>query len=118
MVYKKSLLVIIMKIKIKVSPFEQYTIDFIRRLRVETKTSQGDLASILNVSKSFIGNIENRKANAKYNLKHINMLAEHFNISPRELIPAISMLDDISEHNIIQDFEKKMSEALTQELTR
>lgn len=94
-----------MEIKSKVTPFEQYTIDFVRKHRVLTKTSQKDLATIINVSKSFIGNVENRKANAKYNLKHINMLAEHFNISPRELIPAISMLDNISEHNLIQDFE-------------
>lgn len=113
----KTLVVTMMKIKPGVTPFEQYTIDFVRRLRVTTKTSQEDLARILNVSKSFIGNIENRKANAKYNLKHINLLAEHFNISPRELIPDLSIIDDLPEHSIIQDFEKKMSEALSQELT-
>lgn len=106
-----------MKISTKVTSFEQYTIDFVRKLRVTTKTSQDELATILNVSKSFIGNIENRKANAKYNLKHINMLAEHFDISPRELIPPVSMFDNISKHDIIQDFEKKMSEAFSQEST-
>lgn len=86
-----------MNIENKVTPFEQYTIDFVRKLRITTKTSQKDLARIINVSKSFIGNVENKNENAKYNLKHINMLAEYFNISPRELIPAISIHSDIPE---------------------
>jgi len=97
-----------MKIKTKVTAFEQYTIDFVRKLRITTKTSQEDVARIINVSKSFVGNIEN--------LKHINMLAENFNISPRELIPPTSMLYETSKQDIIKDFEKKISEAFSEEL--
>ncbi|MCH5689875.1 hypothetical protein LWM68_39990 [Niabella sp. W65] len=38
-------------------------------------------------TKSFIGNIESMNNRAKYNLSHINLLADYFNLSPRDFLP-------------------------------
>lgn len=74
-----------------ISNIDQYVIDFIYRLRIEKNLRQEDIANILNVRASFIGNVENKNYRAKYNLNHVNLLAEHFGISPREFIPEKSL---------------------------
>lgn len=80
-----------MKGKAKIDPIEQHVIDFVRKLRRNKRMRQQDLASILNTSSSFIGNVENGRNPAKYNLKHISKLAEHFNLSPRFFLPENSL---------------------------
>lgn len=64
-----------------------YVIDKVRELRAKHHFSQAVLAVKLDVSDTFIGNIENPKHVAKYNLIHINKLARIFNCSPRDLLP-------------------------------
>jgi len=66
---------------------EQYVINFITTIRIDRKLSQKELAQILGVSNSFIGNVENPHNAAKYNLKHINLLAGYFGISPQIFFP-------------------------------
>jgi transcriptional regulator with XRE-family HTH domain len=66
---------------------EQYVIDFARDLRLSKNLRQEDFAYILDVKPSFVGNVESSSHPAKYNLKHINKLADHFGISPREFLP-------------------------------
>ncbi len=66
---------------------EQYVIDKVREKRLKLKISQAELARILDVSEGFIGNVENPKYRAKYNLNHINMLAKVFKCSPRDFLP-------------------------------
>ncbi|RZJ86506.1 MAG: XRE family transcriptional regulator, partial [Chryseobacterium sp.] len=68
-------------------PIEQYVIDFVRELRTKQKLRQEDIAYILDVKASFIGNVESTSNIAKYNLKHINKLADHFGMSPRDFLP-------------------------------
>lgn len=70
-----------------INPIEQYVIDVAYKLRRESNLSQKEFALILNAKHSFIGNVENIRTLTKYNLKHINLMAEHFNISPREFMP-------------------------------
>lgn len=70
---------------------EQYVIDFIRNLRIEKNLRQEDIAYILDVKPSFIGNVESNSNRAKYNLKHINLLAEHFDMSPQDFLPKKSL---------------------------
>jgi transcriptional regulator with XRE-family HTH domain len=57
-----------------------------KALRVENKMTQKEFAKILNKTTSFIANIENHLSNSKYNLKHLRILALHFNISPQYFI--------------------------------
>jgi len=68
-------------------PIEQYTIDIVSKIRHEHKLTQAEIGKILNTQGAFIGNVENLKNPAKYNLKHINILAAHFGISPKVFLP-------------------------------
>lgn len=70
-----------------ISLIDQHVIDFVKKLRADKKMSQKDIAYILEKSPAFIGNVESPKNPAKYNLTHINLLADHFGISPRTFLP-------------------------------
>jgi transcriptional regulator with XRE-family HTH domain len=59
----------------------------VRDLRKKENLSQEDIGNIIGKSKSFIGNIESLNNRAKYNLTHINLLADYFNLSPRNFLP-------------------------------
>lgn len=76
-----------MKEQIFISPIEQHVIEYVKELRAIKKLSQEEIGNIIGKSKAFIGNIESTKNRAKYNLTHINALADHFNISPKDFLP-------------------------------
>ncbi|UKJ07084.1 helix-turn-helix domain-containing protein [Solitalea lacus] len=76
-----------METKNNIDPIEQYVIDAVRERRELLKISQAELARQLNYSEGFIGNIENPKYRAKYNLKHLNMIAKILKCSPRDFLP-------------------------------
>lgn len=69
------------------TPIEQHVVDYIYKLRVDRNLTQEDIATIINVSQSFIATIENPNSRAKYNLNHINAIADHFGISPQDFLP-------------------------------
>lgn len=62
--------------------FEQFIIDRITNFRLNLGLTQREIGSIIHSSASFIGNIENKKSTAKYNIKHICLLAAHFKLNP------------------------------------
>jgi transcriptional regulator with XRE-family HTH domain len=66
---------------------EQFIIDTVRQKRIEKNMSQRDLANLIGLSASFIGDIENPNLRAKYNLNHINELAKVFDCSPKDFLP-------------------------------
>ena len=70
---------------------ERFVIDRVRKLRIEKKISQADLALSIGVSIGFIGKVESLKYNSKYNLNHINNIAKVLNISPKQLLPEKSL---------------------------
>jgi transcriptional regulator with XRE-family HTH domain len=74
-------------IKTSHTAIEQYVIDVVRKKRTEKGISQKELAFMLDLSIGFIGDVESTKSRAKYNLNHINQLAEIFECSPREFLP-------------------------------
>lgn len=69
------------------SAIEQYVVDIVRSKRIEKGWSQKELAYQLDVSIGFIGDIENPKYRAKFNLNHINELAKIFECSPQDFLP-------------------------------
>ncbi|RYE50519.1 MAG: XRE family transcriptional regulator [Sphingobacteriales bacterium] len=77
---------------INITKIEQHVIDFVIRLRDKKKLNQEDIATILNVKRTFITNVESRKNRAKYNLSHIDKLADHFGISPKDFLPEKSTI--------------------------
>ena len=76
-----------MKDQDNIGRIEQYVIDYVRELRVTNNLLQEDIASILGTTKAFISNAESTNHRAKYNLKHIDKLAQYFNLSPRDFLP-------------------------------
>lgn len=70
---------------------ELFVINKIKELRIENKMSQSEFAFILEVSSSFIGKVESEKMNSKYNLNHINKIANHFKVNPQIFLPENSL---------------------------
>lgn len=76
-----------MKDQENISVIEQYVIDYVRELRNQKNINQDGLGSILGVGKSFISNVESLNHRAKYNLNHINALADYFDMKPGDFLP-------------------------------
>jgi len=83
-----------MEVKVKLDLIEQHVIDFVRKLRADKQLRQEDIAYIIGVKASFIGNVENLGNPAKYNLKHINIFADHFGLSPKDFLPDAALTKD------------------------
>ncbi|MDR2885208.1 MAG: helix-turn-helix domain-containing protein [Rikenellaceae bacterium] len=75
---------------------EQWVIDKVRKIRIERRISQAELALKLGVSRGFIGDVENPKKRAKYNLNHINEIALIFDCPMAVFFP---------EHPILQTWK-------------
>lgn len=69
------------------TPIELYIINAVKEKREAKGLSQRDLADALDMSLGFIGDVENPKRRAKYNLNHINELAKIFGCSPKDFFP-------------------------------
>lgn len=76
-----------MKDQENITPIDQYVIDFVMSLRNKKDLTQDDIANILQVSRSFVKDVESRNERAKYNIRHINALADYFELSPRDFLP-------------------------------
>lgn len=66
---------------------EQYVVDYVYKIRIEKKLSQTDIANIIGATQAFVAKIENPKERAKYNLNHINALADSWGLSPKDFLP-------------------------------
>lgn len=69
------------------APIDQYVIDAIRRERRTQGVSQAMLASLIDVSRGFIGRVESPKCDDKYSVAHINEIAKFLGCSPRDFLP-------------------------------
>ncbi|WCT14436.1 helix-turn-helix domain-containing protein [Mucilaginibacter jinjuensis] len=69
------------------SEIDLYIINKVKAYRAENNMSQAVLAIKLEVSDAFIGQIENPRQRAKYNIAHLNKLAQIFNCSPKDFMP-------------------------------
>lgn len=71
----------------KKTKIELFVISKVREKREQAKLSQAELAFKLDVSLGFIGQAESTNHPSKYNLNHINKLAEIFKCSPKDFLP-------------------------------
>lgn len=71
-----------------ITPIEQFIIDCVRELRLKRNITQKEIAQIIGVSQSFIANIERDGHKAKYNINHVNLIADHFKLSPKVFMPS------------------------------
>jgi transcriptional regulator with XRE-family HTH domain len=79
-----SILAIVMGKKTK---FEIAVVDKVRAMRMKKKLSQDDIAAMINTSRGFVGQCESSNSSSKYNLNHLNKLAEAMGCSPKDFIP-------------------------------
>jgi len=73
--------------KNKKTNIEQYIINKIKEIRISKGFSQEDIASALNTTRGFVGQIESPNYSAKYNLNHLNILARELKCSPKDFLP-------------------------------
>jgi transcriptional regulator with XRE-family HTH domain len=70
-----------------ITPVDQYVIDFVRKLRNDKELTQQDIGNIVGVSREYIKDVESINKRAKYNFRHINALADYFDMSPKDFLP-------------------------------
>lgn len=68
--------------------FEIAVMEIVKALRQKKNLSQDDLATLMNVSRGFIGQVESLNNPSTYNLNHLNKLAFELKCSVADLIPA------------------------------
>ena len=66
---------------------EQYVIDKVKEIRTSKGISQAKLAHIIELSVGFIGNVENPKHIAKYNLNHLNRISKELDVEFKDFFP-------------------------------
>lgn len=69
------------------SDIDLYVADRVKHFRKAQKLSLKKLGEILNVSQAFLGQIEDPKHRARYNVMHLNQLAIIFRCSPKDFLP-------------------------------
>jgi transcriptional regulator with XRE-family HTH domain len=82
-------------IKKKKTKIEQYVIDKIKEIRIKKGYSQDDVASFLETTRGFIGQVESPNHSSKYNLNHLNLLAVEFNCSLKDFFPENPFSEEI-----------------------
>lgn len=75
------------------SAIEQYAIDRVRELRKKKGISQAELANLIDVSPSFIGRVESGNFIHKYNIDHLNAIADVLKCRIWDLLPEHPMKD-------------------------
>lgn len=70
-----------------VSEIDRYVIQKVRERRKAMGLTQEDIGAAIGVSSSFIGQVENDKTDARYNLKHLNELALVLKCTLYDLLP-------------------------------
>ena len=66
---------------------EQYVIDKIRKMRIDSNMKQREFADAINLSHGYVGDIEAGRKGAKYNINHLNEIAKVFKCSLWDLLP-------------------------------
>ena len=69
------------------SEIEIYIIAQVRKKRLEKGLSQMELSQAMGYSDSFISHIEAPSKRAKYNINHLNELAQILECSPKDFWP-------------------------------
>jgi transcriptional regulator with XRE-family HTH domain len=91
---KKEIIVII------ISELDLYVINKVRKIRASKEISQVNLSIAMKVAEGAIGKIENPKERAKYNIRHINLLAKALGCSPKDFFPDKPLKNDMIEARI------------------
>jgi transcriptional regulator with XRE-family HTH domain len=78
-----------------ISEIDLYLINKVRELRVPQELSQVKLSILMGLAEGAVGKIENPKERAKYNIRHLNLLAKALKCSPKDLMPEKPLKNDM-----------------------
>lgn len=67
---------------------EQYVIDKVKAIRVAKGVSQAKLAHKIDLSVGFVGNVENPRHIAKWNLNHLNRISRELDVPFSDFFPS------------------------------
>lgn len=70
---------------------EQYVIVRVKEIRTSKGISQAKLAHLIDISVGFIGNVENPKHIAKYNLNHLNRISKELDVPLKDFFPGMGI---------------------------
>lgn len=70
-----------------VSAIDRYAIEKVRERRTALGLSQTQLSYMLNVSSSYIGQVESEKYKTRYTLERLNQIAKLLECRLRDLLP-------------------------------
>lgn len=82
-------------IDLEISELDQFVIDKARELRVKKGFSQLDLSIAMGLAEGAVAKIENPSQGAKYNIRHINLLAKSLGCSPKDFFPDHPLTNDV-----------------------
>ena len=82
-------------IEVVISEIDLYLINKVREIRVPLDLSQVKLSILMGLAEGAVGKIENPKERAKYNIRHLNLLAKALKCSPKDLMPEKPLKNDM-----------------------
>ena len=71
----------------QITDIEQYVIDRVREKRIQAGLTQAFLSVAMDLNPKFVGNVERAKTDDKYNLNHLNKIAEILGCSIKDFFP-------------------------------
>lgn len=72
---------------IRKSKIDMAVINKVKEFRIKNDLSQDGLASILGMTRGYIGQVESPRTLSKYNMVHLNTLALEFGCSLKDFMP-------------------------------
>lgn len=78
-----------------IADIDLYLINKARELRVARGISQLKLSIALGLTEGAVSKIESPKQRAKYNIRHINLLAKALRCNPSDLLPPKPLKNDL-----------------------
>ncbi|WP_157257995.1 helix-turn-helix domain-containing protein [Pedobacter ginsenosidimutans] len=73
------------------SNFELAIVENVKRIRNQHKKYQPYIAMVLEVTDGYIGQIESVRSASMYSFDQLNKIAQEFNCSPKDFMPAESV---------------------------
>lgn len=107
-------------IELEIAEIDLYLINKVREIRVARGMSQLKLSLALGLAEGAIGKIENPKQRAKYNIRHINLLAKALHCNISDLLPQKPLKHDLVrvKMKIIKNKKDRRGEANYQILSK
>jgi transcriptional regulator with XRE-family HTH domain len=82
------LLIVLLPFQMRaLTEIEQYVIEQVKQKRISASVSQDKLSTMMGLNEKFVTKVENPNRIEKYNINHLNKIAEILKCSTREFFP-------------------------------